>query len=41
MNRVKIRSVVEFPPSWIQKKKKENKKPKIDEKNNDEGLIFY
>ena len=41
MNRVKIRSVVEFPPPWIQKKKKENKKPKIDEKNNDEGLIFY
>ena len=41
MNRVKIRSIVEFPPPWIQKKKKENKKPKIDEKNNDEDLIFY
>ena len=42
MNRIKIRNVVEYPPPWVQKKKKEeNKKPKIDEKTNDERLMFY
>ena len=41
MNRVKIRTVVEYPPPWAQKKKKDNKAPKDDEKLNDEGLLYY
>ena len=41
MNRIKIRTVVEYPPPWAKNKKKDNKKPKNDEKLNDEVLLFY
>lgn len=41
MNRIKIRTVVEYPPPWAQKRKKDNKTPKNDEKFNDECILYY
>ena len=41
MNRIKIRTISEFPPPFTHKKKKENKKPKNDEKSQDDELLYY
>ena len=41
MNRIKIRTISEYPPPYTYKKKKKNKKPKKDEKNNDEEFLYY
>ena len=41
INRIKVRTVVEYPPPWIHKNKKEKKKKKKTEKNKDEELLYY
>ena len=41
MNRVKIRSIVEFMPPWIKKKRKKKKIVKTDSKEEEKQLLFY
>ena len=41
MNRVKIRSVVEFMPPWIKKKRKKKKIVKTNSKEEEKQLLYY
>ena len=41
VNRIKLRSAIEFPPPWAIKKRKEEKKIKKEERNKDDELLYY